>query len=88
MAAYIVFETGHTFGPPMLYPVYRSLAPLPRHVSDVNCTRSTKGLLHSTRYYFRHNRTSASRTTQVTRYRRQDIFYGGSGYDMTLQGSY
>ena len=25
MAAYIVFETGHTFGPPMLYPVYRSV---------------------------------------------------------------
>ena len=23
MAAYIVFETGHTFGPSMLYPVYR-----------------------------------------------------------------
>ena len=25
MAAYIVFETGHTFGPSMLYPVYRSV---------------------------------------------------------------
>ena len=23
MAAYMVFETGHTFGPSMLYPVYR-----------------------------------------------------------------
>ena len=26
MAAYIVFETGHTFGPSMLYPVYRLVA--------------------------------------------------------------
>ena len=26
MAAYIVFETRHTFGPSMLYPVYRSVA--------------------------------------------------------------
>ena len=25
MAAYIVFETGQTFGPSMLYPVYRSV---------------------------------------------------------------
>ena len=25
MAAYIVSETGHTFGPSMLYPVYRSV---------------------------------------------------------------
>ena len=25
MAAYIVFETGHTFRPSMLYPVYRSV---------------------------------------------------------------
>ena len=25
MAAYIVFETGHTAGPLMLYPVYRSV---------------------------------------------------------------
>ena len=25
VAAYIVFETGHTFGPSMLYPVYRSV---------------------------------------------------------------
>ena len=25
MAAYIVFETGHTAGPSMLYPVYRSV---------------------------------------------------------------
>ena len=25
MAAYMVFETGHTFGPSMLYPVYRSV---------------------------------------------------------------
>ena len=25
MAAYTVFETGHTFGPSMLYPVYRSV---------------------------------------------------------------
>ena len=25
MDAYIVFETGHTFGPSMLYPVYRSV---------------------------------------------------------------
>ena len=25
MAAYIVFETGHTFGPSMLYPLYRSV---------------------------------------------------------------
>ena len=27
MAAYIVFETGHTFGPSMLYPVYRLVVP-------------------------------------------------------------
>ena len=25
MDAYIVFETGHTFGPSVLYPVYRSV---------------------------------------------------------------
>ena len=27
VAAYIVFETGHTFEPSMLYPVYRSVPP-------------------------------------------------------------
>ena len=33
MAAYTVFETGHTFGPSMLYPVYRSVMNTNRHKS-------------------------------------------------------
>ena len=33
MAAYIVFETGHTFGPSMLYPVYRSVVNTITHLN-------------------------------------------------------
>ena len=35
MAAYIVFGTGQTFGPSMLYPVYRSVVHAKRYLSCI-----------------------------------------------------
>ena len=42
MAASIVFKTGHTFGPSMLYPVYRLVIPsqyLPQELGNDHCSR-------------------------------------------------
>ena len=35
MAAYIVFETGHTFGPSVLYPVYRLVVVAKRYFTNL-----------------------------------------------------